>query len=320
MNKLKQKVSKYKEKGGIKALPSNLLVDFKKNKFAYIASIPMVAFYIIFHYLPMFGIVIAFQRYSPFRGVLGSEWIGLDNFISFFTGPYFTRIFGNTLILGLLEVVIAFPAPIIFALLLNEIRQRKVLRSVQTISYMPYFISAVVLCGMVIDFSKAGGLFSNFVQIFTGTSRDLLSISAYFRPIYIIQNIWQGLGYGSIIFLAALTNVDQELYEAAVLDGAGRLKQTRHITIPGIMPTITILLILRIATILAVSTDKILLLYRPTTYEVSDVIGTYVYRVGILGTNYGLASAVGLFNSVVATALLLGANAVSRKHSDTSLF
>lgn len=313
-------VRKYIEKGGIKALPHNLTVDFLRNKFAYIVSIPMVVFYILFNYLPMFGIVIAFQKYSPFKGVLGSEWVGLKNFVSFFSGPFFGRIFSNTLILGVLELLISFPAPIIFALLLNEIRKKKPLKVIQTISYMPYFISAVVLCGIVIDFSKAGGLLSNLVQVFTGTSQDLLSNSTFFRPIYILQNIWQGLGYGSIIFLAALTNVDQELYEAAVLDGANRWKQTKHVTIPGIMPTITMLLILRIASILAVASDKILLLYRPTTYEVSDVIGTYVYRIGILGTNYGLASAVGLFNSVVAAVLLFTANAVTRKFSDNSLF
>jgi len=271
--------------------------------------------------MPMGGIVMGFQNFNPAKGIFGSEWVGLKHFQDFFGSTFAWRAIRNTLIISLMDLLINFPLPIIFAVLLNEIASHKFKRTVQTISYLPYFISMVVMCGIIVDFTKSGGLISNLVSQLTGkTPQNLLGNANYFRPIYIISNIWQGLGYGSIIYIAALSSVDQELYEAATIDGANRWKQTLHITLPGISATIIIMLILKMGTMLAVGSEKILLLYNPATYETADVISTLVYRKGFEDYNYGFSTAVGLFNSVVNTALLLITNTLSRKYSETSLF
>ena len=316
-----KKVIGYIENGGIKAVPHNLAVDFRRNKAIYFMCIPIIVWYLIFCYWPMAGIVMAFQRFAPAKGIWHSPWIGFDNFTNFFTGPYFGRLLRNTAVLGILDLVVNFPAPILFALLLNEVKAAKFKKVVQTISYMPYFISMVVICGLIVDFTKSGGVISNVVASITGgDSQNLLGNPNYFRPIFILSGTWQGVGYGSIIYLAALSGVDQELYEAAVVDGAGRWKQTIHITIPSILPTVIIMLIMRMGSVLQVASDKVLLLYSPATYEKADVISTYVYRVGLQNYDYGYSTAVGLFNSVVGTALLLTTNAISKKYSETSLF
>lgn len=316
-----KKVIGYIENGGIKAVPHNLAVDFRRNRAIYFMCIPIIVWYLIFCYRPMFGIVMAFQRFAPAKGIWHSPWIGFDNFTNFFTGPYFWRLLRNTAVLGVLDLLVNFPAPILFALLLNEVKAAKFKKVVQTISYMPYFISMVVICGLIVDFTKSGGVISNLVASITGTeSQNLLGNPNYFRPIFIISGTWQGVGYGSIIYLAALSGVDQELYEAAVVDGAGRWKQTIHITIPSILPTVIIMLIMRMGSVLQVSSDKVLLLYSPATYEKADVISTYVYRVGLQNYDYGYSTAVGLFNSIIGTALLLTTNAISKKYSETSLF
>ena len=317
----KQKVIGYIEHGGIKALPHNLALDFKRNKVIYFLCIPIIVWYIIFHYIPMAGIVMAFEKYKPALGIFGSKWVGFGNFAEFFKGPYFLRLLRNTAALGILDIIFGFPAPIIFALLLNEVKNIKFKKVTQTISYMPYFISMVVVAGIIIDFTKSGGVISNIVASVRGTTpENLLGNVNYFRPIFILSGIWQGVGYGSIIYIAALSSVDQELYEAAVMDGANRWRQTIHITIPSILPTIIMLLIMRMGSILSVASDKVLLLYSPGIYEKADVISTYVYRVGLEQANYGFASAVGLFNSIVGTAFLLTTNAISRKLTETSLF
>lgn len=319
--KARQVMDGYIVHGGFRGVVHNLRLDMKRNKLIYIMLVPIVVWFIIFAYVPMFGLVMAFERYSPAKGILGSTWVGFQNFIDFFTGPFFFRLIKNTVILGVLDLVINFTAPVVFALLLNEITRKRFKKLVQTISYMPYFISAVVVCGLIISFTQSGGVISNLVSfLYGGESVNLLSKSEAFRPIFILSNMWQGLGYGSIIYLAALSGIDQELYEAAVVDGAGRWKQTLHITIPGIMPTIIIMLIMRMGMVFAVGGDKILLLYSPAIYDTADVINTYVYRIGIQQYDYGLSTAVGLFNSLVGTALLLITNAISRKVSETSLF
>ncbi|MBP5304706.1 MAG: sugar ABC transporter permease [Lachnospiraceae bacterium] len=317
----KQKVIGYIEHGGIKAVPHNLALDFKRNKVIYFLCIPIIVWYIIFHYIPMAGIVMAFEKFKPALGIFRSKWIGFGNFVEFFKGPYFLRLLRNTAALGILDIIFGFPAPIIFALLLNEVKNIKFKKVTQTISYMPYFISMVVVAGIIIDFTKSGGVISNIVASLRGTTpENLLGNVNYFRPIFILSGIWQGVGYGSIIYIAALSSVDQELYEAAVMDGANRWKQTIHITIPSILPTIIMLLIMRMGSILAVASDKVLLLYSPGIYEKADVISTYVYRIGLEQANYGLASAVGLFNSIVGTVFLLTTNAISKKLTETSLF
>lgn len=317
----KVKVLKYTEKGGIKNLPHNLKVDFLRNKGCYLLILPVVIWFIVMHYLPMGGLVMAFEKFSPGKGIFGSKWVGFDNFKRFFTGIYFWRLIKNTAVLGLLDLVISFPAPIIFALLLNEIKHRFFKKTVQTISYMPYFVSTVIMCGLIIDFVQGGGVISNILAKFNGgVSQNLLANGNNFRIIFVLSTLWQNLGYGSIIYIAALSGVDQELYDAAVVDGAGRWKQTLHITIPAITPTIVVMLILKMSTLLNVSADKVLLLYSPGIYDKADVISSYVYRTGILEYNYSFSTAVGLFNSVIATVLLLASNAICRKFSESSLF
>jgi putative aldouronate transport system permease protein len=315
------KISRYIEGGGIKALPHNILTDIKRNKVIYIMSIPIVLWYLIFCYWPMGGLTMAFQRFNIAKGILGSPWVGFDNFVQFFTGPYFGRLIRNTVSIGLLDLFLGFPAPIIFALLLNEVNKRFFKKTVQTISYMPYFISMVVICGIIKDFTEGGGAISSIIATLTHTKPvNLLGESKYFWGIYTISGIWQGFGYGSIIYIAALSSIDQQLYEAAVMDGANRWKQTLHITLPGLAPTITILLIMRMGSLFAVGSDKILLLYSPGIYQTADVINTYVYRVGLVQMNYGFSTAVGLFNSLVGTTFLLVTNAICKKYSETSLF
>lgn len=311
----------YRYGGGLKNVPHNLALDIKRNTVVYILLILILAYFAIFNYAPMVGLLMAFEKYSPVKGLFGSKWVGLKNFRDFFTGPYVGRLIRNTVAIGVLDLVINFPAPIIFALILNEIHQKAFKKGIQTISYMPYFISAVVACGLVVDFTEAGGAISVLVSKFTGTaSENLLNQKNNFWLIYVLQNMWQGLGYGSIIYLSALSSVDQELYEAAYVDGAGRWKQMLHVTLPGITPMIIMMLILRMGAVFSVGADKILLLYSPANYQYSDVINTYVYRMGIVQMEYGPSAAVGLFNSVIGTIMLLTTNKITKKLSGSSLF
>lgn len=299
----------------------NISLDFRRNKVIYFLCVPIVAWYIIFHYIPMGGIVISFQDYTPALGLTGSPWIGLDNFTRFFGGEYAFRLIRNTFMLSLLDLIFNFPAPILFALLLNEIHSRAFRRTIQTISYMPYFVSMVVMCDIIVDFTQSGGLISEAVALITGgRAQNLLGNKDYFRTIYTVSSIWQGLGYGSIIYLAALSGVNQDLYEAARIDGAGRWKQTIHVTLPSISSTIVIMFIMKMGTMLSVGSEKVLLLYSPATYETADVISTYVYRNGFETYDYGFSTAVGLFNSVVNTVFLVSANFLCKKYTETSLF
>ncbi|MDR1641437.1 MAG: ABC transporter permease subunit [Clostridiales bacterium] len=294
--------------------------DFRVNKGIYLILAPVLLYFIIFNYLPMFGIVIAFQDFVPRKGVFGSDWVGLSNFLDFFKSVFFGRLLRNTFLMSFYDLLWGFPMPIILALLLNEIKNGLFKRSVQTLSYMPYFISTVVIAKMISDFTQSNGAITDLLVFFGGNRVNMLGESNFFRSIFVGSNIWQGIGFGSIIYLAALSGVDQELYEAAVLDGANRWKQTVHITMPGIAPTIIIMLILRIGTLLYVGFDKIILLYGPSTYETADVISSFVFRKGLIEANYGYSAAVGLFNSVVNLALLITANKISRRYSETSLF
>ena len=295
--------------------------DWKKNKSVYFLAIPIVIYFLIWHYAPMVGLLLGFEEYSPRGGILGSEWIGVKNFVDFFKSYYFGRLIKNTLILSISSIIINFPAPIILALLLNELENKIFKKVIQTISYMPFFISVVVICGIIVDFFSYNGAFTMLlVKLGLAENKDLMSVRSFFRPIYILSNTWQGVGYGSIIYLAALSGVDQELYEAAKIDGANRWQQTIHVTIPGIAPTIIIMLILQIGSLLSTAMEKILLLYRPLTYEVADTITTFVYRRGLIDGDFGYSTSVGLFNSFVNLLLLFIANSVSRKYSETSLF
>lgn len=295
--------------------------NFRRYPVLYLMALPVIAYYVIFQFIPMFGIVIGFQRYIPSKGIFGSPWIGLENFTRFFNDVYFTRLLRNTFLISFYDLLFGFPFPIIFALLLNEIKSIKYKKITQTITYMPYFISLVVICGLISTFSKESGPIAQFISFLTGTpAKNLLSFPSFFRPLYVSTNIWQGFGWGSIIYFAALSNVDPTLYEAAVIDGAGRFKQMLHVTLPAIAPTIVIMLILRMGSMMSVGFEKIILLYSPITYETADVISSYVYRVGIVQLDYSYGTAVGVFNSVINLILILAANAISRRVNETSLW
>lgn len=294
--------------------------DYKRYKFVYFMIIPVVAFYLIFHYAPLGGAVIAFKNFSPKLGIWGSEWAGLKHFTDFFSNFYFERTLVNTLVISFMDLVFGFPAPIILALMLNEVRSRRFKKTVQTISYLPHFISVVVICGLLRDFFSINGLVNNIIQAFGGTPSQFLNEPGAFKPIFVGSNVWQSFGWGSIIYLASLTSIDPQLYEAAKIDGAGRWKQTLNITIPGILPTMITLLILRIGSIMSVGFEKIILLYNPLTYEAAEVISTYVYKKGLIDMNYSFSTAVGLFNSTINCALLILANFVSRKVNETSIW
>lgn len=297
-----------------------LMRDLVKNKYVYIMAIPMLVYYILFHYQPMYGAIIAFKNFSPGGGIMGSPWAGFTHFESFFSSVYFWRVLRNTVLINFYNLIFGFPAPIILALLLNEIRNNIFKRTVQTVSYLPHFISIMVVCGMIIDFTSSDGIINDIMAMFGGERSTLLLKPELFRPIYVSTNIWQEVGWGSIIYLAALTSIDPQLYEAAIIDGAGKWKQTWNITIPGIMPTIVILLILRIGQMMNVGFEKIILLYNPNTYETADVISSFVYRKGLLEFNYSYSAAVGLFNSIINFTLIVTANWISRKLNETSLW
>lgn len=294
--------------------------DFKKNGGLYLIALPVILFYILFHYKPMYGVIIAFKNFSPAKGILDSDWVGFRYFIQFLKDDYFFRLMRNTLTISVTTLIFSFPMPIILALLLNELRSKVFSRSVQLVAYLPHFISLIVICGLIQKFTSANGIITQLLTHFGGQSTSYLSHPKYFVPIYVISDIWQETGWNSIIYLAALTGVDTQLYEAAAIDGAGKWKQTLHVTLPGIMLTIVIMLILRIGALLSVGYEKIILLYSPITYETADVISTYVYRDGLVQGNWSYSTAIGLFNSVINFILLIIANTLSRKYSESSLW
>lgn len=299
---------------------NKLVKNYRQNPLLYWMLAPVLLYVLIFNYAPMFGLVISFQDYSLTRGVMGSKWIGLKNFEDFFSSMYFGRTLGNTLILSGLDLLVCFPAPIILALMLNEVGCLRFKKTIQTVSYMPHFISMVVVAGLIKEFCSSTGVVAQFVQFFGGKAQSYISQPQYFRAIFTVSQVWQTIGFNSIVFLAALSGIDMQLYEAARIDGAGRLRQMWHVTLPGIIPTIIIMLILRCGAIMNVNFEKVLLLYSPSTYATADVISTYVYRAGIIKQKIGYSTAVGLFNSVVSLLLVVGANALSNRYTESSLF
>ncbi len=295
---------------------------FKRNWMLYMMVLPGLAVLIIFSYLPMSGIIMAFEKnYMPARGLMGSDWVGLEHFAKFFRSAFFERLMGNTLILGIESLIFSFSTPILFALLLNELRNVAFRRVTQTISYFPYFISTVIVIGLLKDMTSVnGGVVNLLIQKITGNTINFFSDPGWFRPLYIISGLWTGMGYNSIIYLAAISGINPEMYESALLDGANRFQQAVHITLPSISSTIVILLILAVGGIVGNDYQKILLMYSPLTYKTADVISTYVYREGILGGGYSYTTAIGLFNSLISLVLVLGTNWLARKISDTSIF
>ncbi|MGI6671771.1 MAG: ABC transporter permease [Christensenellales bacterium] len=301
---------------------SRLRRDIGEYGGAYVLALAVLAYYILFHYVPMSGAIIAFKDFSPRRGIWGSNWVGLKHFEGFFGSFYFSRVVKNTLVISLSTLVFSFPLPVLFALSINEVKSHTFKKTVQTISYMPHFISMVVVCSMVRLFT-AGDSFIVQIMTFFGydnTGANLLNDKSMFVPIYVISGIWQNLGWDCIIYLAALTAIDPELYEAARVDGANRLRQTLHVTIPGILGTVIMLLILRIGSLMSVGHEKIILLYNERVYETADVISSYVYRRGLVQGDWSFGTAVGLFNSVINFVLVLSANALSNRISGYGLW
>ena len=296
------------------ALASRFFAALSRYKYLYLMLVPGIALLVVFRYGPMYGNLIAFQKYRPARGIFGSPWIGFDNFAKFFKDPYSYTLIKNTILLGVYNLLWTFPAPIILALMFNEVRNYRLKKYMQTLSYLPYFISTVVIVGIVKELcSVRTGLIN---QVITGLGHepvDFFIMPEWFRTIYIASGIWQGIGFGTILYLAAIASIDIELYESAVMDGSNRFKNMVYITVPSMMPTISVMLILAMGGLLGNDFTKILLIYSPITYDTADVLQTYTYRLGVLGGNYGYTGAVSLLNSAVSFIFLYVTNLMTKK-------
>jgi len=291
-----------------------------KSKALYVMFLPPLFYFLIFQYAPMVGNLMAFQEFSIVKGFFHSPWAGTKYFREFLTDAYFWQVVRNTVLLNVYSLLFYFPATIVFALLLNELRSRKFKRVVQTITYVPHFLSTVVVAGMIVNFLASDGLINELRGLFGAEPVTFLALPEWFRTIYISSDVWQGLGWGSIIYLAALTGIDPQLYEAATIDGASRWKKMLHITLPGISTVIMVMLLLSLGHMLSVGFEKILLLYSGPTYETADVIQTYVYRRGLIDSDFSFAAAVGIFQSVLSFVLVVSANLLSRRLSGARLF
>lgn len=294
--------------------------QIKKCKYLYALLLIPFLYYFLFHYMPLYGVMIAFKDYNIGKGVWGSRWVGGKWFGKFLTDPYFWKLVRNTLLLNIYGLLWGFPIPIILAVMLNEVSHLRYKRLIQTVSYLPHFISTVVVCGMVVNFLSLDGVINQITSAFGLQKIQYLMNPGYFRTIFTASGIWQSCGWTSIIYLASLTSVDQEILEAAMIDGANRWQRIRHVTLPSITPTISIMLIMQLGKLMTLGYEKIILLYNGSTYETADIISTYVYRRGILNNDFSYATAVGLFQSVVGVVLLVLSNKVSKKLSDTSLW
>jgi putative aldouronate transport system permease protein len=300
---------------------SRLRHDLRINRPVYFIALFCLSWYVIFCYVPMGGIIVAFKDYRPFVGILKSDWVGLQHFKQFFFSIYFPRLMRNTFLINFYGLLFGFPAPIILALLLNELSSNPYKRFVQTITYLPHFISQVIICGILLSFLSSEGLVTQIVSALMGKQApNLLSVPGYFRTIYVGSGIWQEVGYGSIIYLSALGAVDAQLLDAAAIDGCNRFGRAWHVTLPAIAPTIIITLILRLGHMMNVGFEKIILLYNPLTYETADVFSSYVYRYGLLQGNYSYSTAAGLFNSVINFIFLVIVNKLSKKVTEVSLW
>lgn len=330
-----KKLIKYKQKGEIyltaskrnlqqKQKTSKLLEGWsqiKKSKFLLLLILPGLIYYIVFQYVPMYGLLIAFKDFDARLGILGSPWVGLTHFKKFLDHPDFFRLVKNTVVLNVYQLLFVFPLPIIFALLLNEIRNATYKRIVQTVSYLPHFISMVAIVGMMMVFlSPSEGIVNIILQKLGFEPIYFMAESGWFRPLYILSEIWTTLGWSAIIYISALSSVDMEIYESAVIDGATRLQLMRHISLPSILPTVVIMLIMSIGNLMSLGSEKVLLMQQPITYEVSDVISTFVYRRGLEFGEYSFSTAVSIFNSVINIALLATANGLAKRLTDNSLW
>jgi putative aldouronate transport system permease protein len=287
---------------------------FRTNYDLYLLLVPGLLFLLLFKYAPMYGIVIAFQDFNIFDGFTGSEWVGLAQFVKLIHSEEFFQVFRNTLFISIYKIVLLFPIPILIALFLNEVRRAWFKRTVQTIIFLPHFLSWVIISGLFINIlSPSGGLVNNFIQLFGGKPISFFLDNDFFRSVVVFTAGWKESGWNAIIFIAAIAGIEQEQYEASAIDGAGRIRQMLHITLPGIMPTVILVLVLRLGHLLDAGTEQILTMYNSVVYETGDVIGTFVYRQGLGQQDYSFSTAVGLFNSVVGFILIVLGNELSKK-------
>ncbi len=305
-----------------KPLSLRLKRDFKRYKYVYLMLIPVLAYFILFKYKPMTNMIIAFQDFNIRKGISGSKFVGFANFVKFFQLKDCWRMIRNTLMLSFYSILFAFPAPILFALMINEVKNMAGKRIMQTVSYMPHFISLVVVCGIIRNFCASNGIFNQLIGFFDSSweSKNLLGVSGYYRTIHIGSSIWQSMGWDSIIYLATLSTIDPQLYEAAHIDGASKLQRIWHVTLPGLVPIIIVRLIMRLGNIVSVDFEKILLLYNGMTYETADVISTYMYRYGLLNGKYSMGAAIGLFNAIISITILVSVNTFVRRVTEESLW
>ena len=295
--------------------------DIRKNYDLYLLLIPGLVMLILFRYVPMYGITIAFKDFNIFEGIMKSQWVGFENFQKLFTTPEFFRIFRNTLLISCYKIIFNFPLPIIIAICLNEMRCLKLKKTIQTVIYLPHFLSWVIVAGIFSSvLSTSGGIANSLIENFGGQPIPFLMSKQWFRSILVLTDGWKTMGWGSIIYIAAISGIDQELYEAAEMDGAGRLKKIWHITLPMLSSTIVLMLILRLGTIMVDGQEQVLMLYNPTVYETGDILTTYVYRMGIGKMDYSFSSAVGLLNSVISLFLVLSGNYISGKLTNRSIW
>lgn len=314
---IKQTLHKTKKDGGLQYAWHRI----KQEKALYFMFLPVLAYYIIFCYVPIGGVILAFKNYSAKAGILGSEWVGFSHFIKFFSSYNFTQILWNTIRISVTTLIFHFPAPIILAIMINEVRSTAFKRTVQTISYLPHFISLVVSMGLITNFLARDGLINSLTALFGAEAIAFMMEEDWFTTVYVASEIWQQIGWGSIIYLASISGISQELYEAADIDGAGRFRKMYHITLAGIMPTVMVLFIMQIGKIMSVGYEKIILLSNDLILPKSEVISSYVYKQGF-GTypDYGYSTAVNLFNTVINLIVLFTANFISRRLNDTSLW
>jgi putative aldouronate transport system permease protein len=293
----------------------------KKNNALYIMLLPVLLYFLVFRYIPLLGSVIAFKDYNIFKGFIDSEWVGLQWFETMFSNPQYLRIIRNTLLISLYQIIFAFPAPIILACLLNELRNMAFKRSVQTILYLPHFLSWTLVYGLAfMMFSTQSGLVNDLIKDAGGSAIPFLSSGEYFRSVIVGAGVWKEMGWSAIIFLAALSGISPSLYEAAKIDGAGRWKQFVHVTLPGLLPAIVILLLLKIGNVMDVGFESIYIFLSPTTLQIGEVLDTYSYRAGIIGGQYSFTTAIGLFKSVIGFILLVSANRASKSISGEGLY
>ena len=309
-------IQKKKESLGIR-----LLKNMKKNWILYVMIAPVVVYYIVFAYTPMYGILLAFKNYKVKQGIMGSPWVGLDHFRRFFSAYNFKQLIGNTVGISVYSLIIGFPIPIVFALMLNYLTHNRLKKVVQMVSYAPYFISTVVICGMITIFMTPDTGILNVLRGYLGMeSVNFLAKPEWFKSIYVWTGVWQGMGWSSIIYISALAGVDYEMHEAAIVDGATKIQRMLHVDLPSIKPTILMLLILQMGSLMNVGFEKVYLLQNTLNKSAASVISTYVYEVGLINSDYGYSTAVGLFNSLINLALVVAANQLSKRFAGESLF